>query len=100
MSSLPVGSAPLGAEVQKFVQTVFKCRVRQGYGLTETCAATCIALASDNTTAMVGPPQMSACIKLRDWVEASRFPRHFQDTSKALPRHFRGTSEALPPRHA
>ena len=82
------------------MQTVFKCRVRQGYGLTETCAATCIALASDNTTAMVGPPQMSACIKLRDWEEASRFPRHFQDTSKALPRHFRGTSEALPPRHA
>ena len=32
------GSAPLGVEVQKYVQTVFECRVRQGYGLTETCA--------------------------------------------------------------
>ncbi|EOD15182.1 hypothetical protein EMIHUDRAFT_459357 [Emiliania huxleyi CCMP1516] len=41
-------------ELMKFVQTVFKCRVRQGYGLTETCAATCIALASDNTTAQGG----------------------------------------------
>jgi len=40
-----------------------------GYGLTETCAATCIALASDNTTLNVGPPQESACIKLRDWEE-------------------------------
>jgi len=63
------GSAPLGVEVQKYVQTVFNCRVRQGYGLTETCAATCIALASDNSTSCVGPPQESACIKLRDWEE-------------------------------
>eukprot|EP00966_Prymnesium_polylepis_P270986 6260600-Prymnesium_polylepis.1 len=29
------GSAPLGVEVQKYVQTVFACVVRQGYGLTE-----------------------------------------------------------------
>jgi long-subunit acyl-CoA synthetase (AMP-forming) len=43
--------------------------VRQGYGLTETCAATCITLASDNSTSCVGPPQESACIKLRDWEE-------------------------------
>jgi len=63
------GSAPLGVEVQKYVQTVFACRVRQGYGLTETCAGTCITLASDNSTSCVGPPQESACIKLRDWEE-------------------------------
>jgi len=65
------GSAPLGVEVQKYVQTVFGCRVRQGYGLTETCAATCITLASDNSTSCVGPPQESACIKLRDWEEGN-----------------------------
>jgi long-subunit acyl-CoA synthetase (AMP-forming) len=63
------GSAPLGVEVQKYVQTVYECRVRQGYGLTETCAATCITLASDNSTSCVGPPQESAVIKLRDWEE-------------------------------
>ncbi|KAL1518661.1 hypothetical protein AB1Y20_002949 [Prymnesium parvum] len=65
------GSAPLGVEVQKYVQTVFNCPVRQGYGLTETCAATCIALAEDNSTACVGPPQESACIRLRDWEEGN-----------------------------
>jgi len=65
------GSAPLGVEVQKYVQTVFNCRVRQGYGLTETCAATCLALATDNSTSCVGPPQESACIKLRDWEEGN-----------------------------
>ena len=65
------GSAPLGVEVQKFVQTVFACPVRQGYGLTETCAGTCISVPSDNSTAQVGPPQECACIKLRDWDEGN-----------------------------
>eukprot|EP00320_Phaeocystis_rex_P009045 CAMPEP_0119056244 /NCGR_PEP_ID=MMETSP1178-20130426/931_1 /TAXON_ID=33656 /ORGANISM="unid sp, Strain CCMP2000" /LENGTH=690 /DNA_ID=CAMNT_0007036949 /DNA_START=3 /DNA_END=2078 /DNA_ORIENTATION=+ len=67
------GSAPLGVEVQKYVQTVFDCRVRQGYGLTETCAATCITLASDNSVSCVGPPQESVVIKLRDWEEGCYF---------------------------
>lgn len=63
------GSAPLAVEVQKYMQTVFNCVVRQGYGLTETCAGTCICLASDNSTSCCGPPQESACLKLRDWEE-------------------------------
>ena len=54
------GSAPLGVEVQKYVQTVFECRVRQGYGLTESCGAATMALASDNSTSCVGPPQVRA----------------------------------------
>jgi len=65
------GSAPLGVEVQKFVQTVFGCPVRQGFGLTETCAGTCITLPSDNSPSTVGPPQECACIKLRDWDEGN-----------------------------
>jgi len=65
------GSAPLGVEVQKFIQTVFACPVRQGYGLTETCAGTCIAVPTDNATSQVGPPQECACIKLRDWEEGN-----------------------------
>ena len=65
------GSAPLGVEVQKFVQTVFNCPVRQGYGLTETCAGTCITTQQDNSTSCVGPPQECACIRLRDWEEGN-----------------------------
>ena len=30
------GSAPLSPAIQKFVQSVFNCPVRQGYGCTET----------------------------------------------------------------
>jgi len=63
------GSAPLAPDVQKWVQTVFNAPCRQGYGLTETTAATCITVASDNTVSTVGPPQECACIRLRDWPE-------------------------------
>jgi len=42
------GSAPLSPEVQKYVQTVLDAPVRQGYGLTETCAGS--ALLSGATT--------------------------------------------------
>jgi long-chain acyl-CoA synthetase len=41
------GSAPLAVRTQKFVSSVFNCPVRQGYGLTETCAA--VQLITDQT---------------------------------------------------
>jgi long-chain acyl-CoA synthetase len=57
------GSAPLAVGTQKFVQTVFSCPVRQGYGLTETCAATCVQLLADQAPSVVGPPQEASCIR-------------------------------------
>jgi long-subunit acyl-CoA synthetase (AMP-forming) len=65
------GSAPLSLDVQIFMQSVFGCPVRQGYGLTETCAATCITCGEDQSPSVVGPPQESACIRLRDWEEGN-----------------------------
>mmetsp|Transcript_1296 Transcript_1296/g.3111 ORF Transcript_1296/g.3111 Transcript_1296/m.3111 type:complete len:683 (-) Transcript_1296:243-2291(-) len=65
------GSAPLSADVQKFVQTVFNCPVRQGYGLTETCAGSVMAFLGDNSTSCVGAPTAAACIRLRDWPEGN-----------------------------
>mmetsp|Transcript_42418 Transcript_42418/g.98249 ORF Transcript_42418/g.98249 Transcript_42418/m.98249 type:complete len:704 (+) Transcript_42418:70-2181(+) len=63
------GSAPLSPEIQKFVQCVFNCPVRQGYGLTETCAASSVGDIGDNTPAQVGPPTPATYIRLRDWPE-------------------------------
>jgi len=63
------GSAPLSAEIQKFVQSVFNCPVRQGYGLTETCAASCVGDLGDNTPAQVGPPTPATLVRLQDWEE-------------------------------
>lgn len=60
------GSAPLAPGVQKFVQTAFNCPVRQGYGLTETCAGSCIQPFSESRTGAVGVPTQSACVKLVD----------------------------------
>ena len=63
------GSAPLAPDVQAWVQSVFNAPCRQGYGLTETTAVTTVGVMHDNTTSQVGPPQESACIRLRDWEE-------------------------------
>jgi long-subunit acyl-CoA synthetase (AMP-forming) len=65
------GSAPLSAEIQKFVQTVLNIPIRQGYGLTETCAASCLAEISDNTVCQVGPPLLNTTIRLADWEEGN-----------------------------
>ena len=42
----------------------------QGYGLTETCGATCVGLPT-SFEHCVGPPQEGACIRLRDWPEGN-----------------------------
>jgi len=65
------GSAPLSAEIQKFAQTAFNAPCRQGYGLTETCAASCVAHHTDNTLSQVGGPTPGCMIRLRDWPEGN-----------------------------
>lgn len=65
------GSAPLSPDIQKFVQAVFGTPVRQGYGLTETCAGSCIGFWGDNATSSVGPPTVCTVIRLADWPEGN-----------------------------
>jgi len=79
------GSAPLGIEIAKFCQTVFSCPVIQGYGLTETTATTCIGITVGNEHC-VGPPQMSGCIKLRDWEEGNYRSSDADDPKIGMPR--------------
>ena len=38
------GGAPLARHVEDFLKVAMCCRVAQGYGLTETCAASFIAV--------------------------------------------------------
>lgn len=71
MKGMLTGSAPLSPDIQIFTQTVFNCPVRQGYGLTETCAGSCIASWGDNTTNSVGAPAVSAVVRLADWPEGN-----------------------------
>lgn len=71
LKAMVTGSAPLSPDIQKFIQTCFNAPVRQGYGLTETCAASCVAGFHDNGLALVGPPLMNSVIRLADWPEGN-----------------------------
>ena len=52
------GGAPLARHVEDFLRVAMCCRVVQGYGLTETCAASFIAVPDLAAMAgTVGPPQ-------------------------------------------
>ncbi|CAI4229044.1 unnamed protein product [Auanema sp. JU1783] len=68
------GGAPLNAETQRFMNICMCCPVIQGYGLTETCGAACVAEISDLSTGTVGPPVRCADIVLREWKEGGYSP--------------------------
>lgn len=58
------GGAPLARHVEDFLRVCMCCRVVQGYGLTETCAASAISIPDLASMAgTVGPPQ--PCISVR-----------------------------------
>ncbi|XP_046646817.1 long-chain-fatty-acid--CoA ligase 4-like [Daphnia pulicaria] len=63
------GGAPLAPETHKFMKTTLCCPVLQGYGLTETCAATTLMDFDDNSWGTTGGPLTCCDIKLVSWVE-------------------------------
>ncbi|KAH7620805.1 putative Long chain acyl-CoA synthetase 4 [Nannochloris sp. 'desiccata'] len=59
------GGAPLARHVEDFLRVTMCCRVVQGYGLTETCAASFIAVPDVAEHAgTVGPPQPVLSMRL------------------------------------
>jgi long-subunit acyl-CoA synthetase (AMP-forming) len=68
------------------VATIFACPVRQGYGLTETTAITCITHHDDNSTRCVGPPTECSCIRLRDWEEGGYLVEDLHNPDIGKPR--------------
>lgn len=80
------GSAPLSADVQQFIQITMDVPVRQGYGLTETLAASCIAFWGDNSANSVGPPSVSTCIRLADWPEGNYLNSDISRPEVGMPR--------------
>lgn len=72
------GGAPMSAKTQEFLMVVFGCSVGQGYGLTETCAATTVQRYWDTQTENIGG-LLSVCeVKLRDvedWKHTDPNPR-------------------------
>lgn len=75
------GSAPLSGETQKFVRAALNLKLPQGFGTTETCAATACQLFDDQSTNNVGLPVAGAMIKLEPWLEGN-----YRPTDKPHPR--------------
>jgi len=71
LKAVITGSAPLSPEIQVFCQTVLRVPIRQGYGLTETCAGSCVGFWGDNAVSNVGPPTVCTVIRLADWAEGN-----------------------------
>ena len=60
------GSAPISGEVLDFLKICFSAPVCEGYGMTETCAGSCVTFPEDPETGIVGGPLQNVKIKLRD----------------------------------
>lgn len=75
------GSAPLSGETQKFVSAALNLKLPQGFGTTETCAATACQLFDDQSTFNVGLPVSGSMIKLEPWLEGN-----YRPTDKPNPR--------------
>lgn len=68
------GSAPLSAETQRFIRSALNLKLPQGFGTTETCAATACQLFDDQSTNNVGLPVAGCYIKLEPWLEGNYRP--------------------------
>ena len=65
------GSAPIEKNVIDYLKICFSCPILEGYGLTESAAATSIVDPEDSNTGHVGGPVESVKFRLRDIPEMS-----------------------------
>ena len=60
------GSAPISGDVLEFLKICFCCDICEGYGMTETCAGSCLTYEGDPTVGIVGGPLQNVKIRLKD----------------------------------
>ena len=65
------GSAPISTDVLNFLKVCFCAPIVEGYGLTETSAATCMTSAFDPVSGHIGGPLSCVRARLRDIPEMS-----------------------------
>ena len=66
MQSMVTGSAPISPEVLSFLKCCFACPIHEGYGQTESCAASSVTSAYDPEAGHVGGPLACVRMRLRD----------------------------------
>lgn len=67
------GSAPITGEVLTFLRIVFSCPIIEGYGLTESCAASFVTLPDDLECGHIGGPLSNVEAKIVDVSEMKYF---------------------------
>ncbi|CEP11641.1 hypothetical protein [Parasitella parasitica] len=68
---LVTGSAPIGKDVMQFLRVALCCDIREGYGATETCAASTIHYPNEFKAGHIGAPFTCNEVKLVDVPEMS-----------------------------
>jgi len=63
---MATGSAPISVNVLNFLKVCFCCPILEGYGQTESTAASCVTLPEDAVAGHVGGPIPCVKIRLRD----------------------------------
>lgn len=63
---MATGSAPIGVDVLNFLKVAFCCPIVEGYGQTESCAASCVTMPEDTIAGHVGGPLPCLKVRLRD----------------------------------
>lgn len=66
---MATGSAPIGVDVLNFLKVCFCCPILEGYGQTESTAASCVTMPVDSVAGHVGGPLPCIKIRLRDLPE-------------------------------
>jgi len=75
------GSAPIEKSVMDFLKICFCCPILEGYGLTESSAASCIMDMDDTVTGHVGGPVEAVKLRLKDLPEMN-----YMSSDKPYPR--------------
>ncbi|KAI8991514.1 hypothetical protein BDF20DRAFT_845057 [Mycotypha africana] len=77
---LITGSAPIGKDVMQFLRIALCCDIREGYGATETCAASTIHYENEYKAGHIGAPFTCNELKLvdvpeMDYLSTDPYPR-------------------------
>ena len=83
---MATGSAPITGEVLTFLRIVFSCPIIEGYGQTESCAASFLTLPNDLDCGHVGGPVCNLETKLVDVPEMKYFSTDVDLSGNPQPR--------------
>jgi long-chain acyl-CoA synthetase len=83
---MATGSAPITGEVLTFLRIVFSCPIIEGYGQTESCAASFLTLPNDLDCGNIGGPIANLEAKLIDVPDMKYFSSDTDESGHSQPR--------------